>query len=139
MLRTLRLVTAAALLGAAASTGCADRIVGPGQPPPPEPGKLSVQLTTPNTGDAAILLQLTGPTTVTEVQGARSVYVLHHRESSRGITVAVFGALESGSLLTFSVPDRRRVAEYVVTVQEVADDANALRDDLAGYSAVVRR
>lgn len=137
--RTVRLVTVAAVLGAAASAGCADRIVGPGQPPPPQPGRLSVQLTTPNTGDAAIMFRLTGPTTMTDVQEARPVYVSHHRESASGITVAVFGALESGALLTFSVPDVRRAAEYVVTVHEVADDSNALRDDLTGYSAVVRR
>lgn len=133
---TLRSVTLAAAIGAVASIGCADKVLAP---EPPEPGRLTVQLTTPNAGDAAIMLRITGPAEPGDVRAEAAAHLLHHRAGSNGVAVAVFGALESGALLTFSVPDMRRVADYAVTIQEVADDSNALRAELTGYTAVVRR
>ncbi|HEU4881864.1 MAG TPA: hypothetical protein VFT45_06460 [Longimicrobium sp.] len=122
-------------LAAAACTG------GDGGPtttsPQPEPGVLTVNLTTPNPDDRALVVEVTGPA-ISGVTAANAAYVLHSRAGASSVRVAVFGALGSGALLRFQVPDVNKASAYSATVVEVADAANALRET-AGYTAVVAR
>ena len=108
---------------------------------PPEPGVLVVRLTTPNTGDAAAVLTLTTPSGVAieEVIASSDDFALYHRISGTAIRIAVFGTLTSGSLARFYVPNVRDASRYSVQLVEVADESNALRSSLAGYSVMVMR
>jgi hypothetical protein len=122
-------------LAAAACTGGDD---GGTTPPPPEPGVLTVSLTTPNTDDRALVVEVTGPS-ITGVTAANAAYVVHSRApGATSVRAAVFGALGSGALLRFSVPDVNAAAAYKATVVEVADGANALRQT-TGYAATIAR
>jgi hypothetical protein len=117
---------------------CGDGGGGGTEPTPPTPGALTVSLTTPNTGDRAIIVQITGPE-IAGVEAGTAGYVVHSRATAPGtVRAAVFGALGSGPLLRFQVPDVNGVAAYSASVVEVADASNALRE-IAGYTAAVAR
>jgi hypothetical protein len=138
----------AALVGAAAlfaSCGGGDGGAAPTLPTPPVqptapvavPGTLTISLTTPNTDDGAMLLEIAGPASVAEltspVQGAL-VYTRANGNSSR---VAVFGSLGAGALLRFSVPDVNAVQQYAAQVIEAADRGSALRANVTGYKLTI--
>lgn len=106
--------------------------------PQPEPGTLTVSLTTPNAGDRALVVQVTGPS-ITGAQSANTAYVMHSRTPSAGtLRAAVFGPLATGPVLRIQVADVNAVASYSATVVEVADETNALRT-ITGYTAAVAR
>lgn len=71
--------------------------------------------------------------------GAWHAYVLHERAGQDGTRAVVFGALATGALATFEVPDVRRAAEYTATVLEVSGADNALRSDLGAHRLTVVR
>jgi hypothetical protein len=124
-----------ALAGAAACSGGDD---GGTAPPQPEPGVLTVSLTTPSTGDRALVVQVSGPE-LGGVEAASASYVVHSRATGpERVRAAVFGALGTGPLLHIQVPDVNRASAYSATVVEVADEANALRAT-TGYTAAVVR
>lgn len=97
----------------------------------PEPGTLSVSLTTPNTGDAGILFTVFG--TVTDVSVSGSSYTLFSRLGSGEARVLVFGNLQTGPVVTIDVPDVGAVASYSATVLDVIGRSNDVRSSHAGY------
>jgi hypothetical protein len=104
----------------------------------PTPGSLSVVLATPHANDRAAMLTLTGPG-IADVRPATGGYVVHSRAgAANSVTVAVFGALAAGPLVTFTVPDVAAAAQYTATLGDVADAANILRPTASGYSLTVR-
>jgi hypothetical protein len=124
----------AAVVALALALGSCDE---PHVPPElPVPGTLVVSLATPHAGDAALALRLTGPAGVEEVAFAEG-YLGFARSGAQATRVAVFGAVGTGAVLRFEVPDVRRVGEYKVVIEEVADGGNRLRDSLEGYAATV--
>lgn len=122
-------------LAAGACTGGDGRGTTPTQP---EPGVLTVNLTTPNPDDRALVVQVNGPA-ISGVTAANAAYVVHSRVGASSVRVAVFGSLGSGALLRFQVPDVNQASAYSATVVEVADAANAVRAATTGYTAVVAR
>lgn len=132
-----RVVALTALAGLVA--GCGEK-GGTTLPPvtPPVPGVLTVALTTPNPNDRAVRLTITGPA-ISQVELAGSGLVLHQRSEGGVIQAALFGPITSGPVLRLTVPDVNRVAAYSVAIPEVADDTNALRAALPGYTATVSR
>jgi hypothetical protein len=129
---------ALALILALAGAACSGGDDGGTTPPQPEPGVLTVSLTTPGTGDRALMVQVTGPE-LGAVEAASGSYVVHSRATGPGaVRAAVFGALGTGPLLRIQVPDVNRAAAYSATVVEVADETNALRST-NGYTAAVVR
>lgn len=122
-------------LGAAACDGGGGG--GTTEPPAPVPGALTVSLATPNTGDRAMVVSVTGPGLAT-AEAAVASYVVHARATPGALRAAVFGSLGSGPLLRIQVPDVNRPGDYSATVVEVADGANALRET-AGYTLSVAR
>ena len=53
--------------------------------------------------------------------------------------VAVIGTQLSGTLFSFAVPDVSYLGAYSVTLEEVADESNAIRQDLSGYRLLLAR
>ena len=103
------------------------------------PGDLSLRLTTPNADDGAIVLTITGPTAVTNVAASPQGVTVHARTVGTTTRVAVFGALATGELLHFTVPDVNAAAQFAAQVTEVSDRASALRASTVGYAAAVVR
>lgn len=111
----------------------------PNQPPPPPPGsgRLTVNLTSPNSSDGAILLELRGAN-IHAVALAHSGWKLFADSSGSALRIVVAGNLASGSLLTFQVPDVNAAASYSATIIDVADAQNSLRAK-TGYSLGIAR
>lgn len=124
---------AALLVGSVGA--CSDSGTGPDTP---KPGQLSVALTTPNSSDRALLLRIVGPDAITGVSAA-GPYLVHAQSGSATVNVAVFGALATGPLLRFQVPDVAAAGSYSVSLIEVADESNKLRGSTTGYSFAVSR
>lgn len=108
---------------------------------PPEPGEIVVRLVSPNTGDAAAVVTLTAPTGVTldEFQPGSDDIAVFSRTTGTTTRIAIFGPLSNGAVTRFVVPDVRDASKYAVQLIEVADETNALRASLAGYSVSVVR
>lgn len=123
---------ATALVGGAL-VACGDD-GGPGQP-----GTLVVSLTTPNTGDAGILLTLTGPGFENVAAAASNQRIYWRLRADNEARVLVLADLTSGPLLTVSVPDVRQAASYAGAVQDVTDQENRLRVGLDAYGISVTR
>ncbi|HSU14775.1 hypothetical protein [Longimicrobium sp.] len=131
-------ISRAALLVAAALLSACGGGDGTGSAAP-GPGVLTVTLDNPNAGDRALVLTLSGPAAVTDVQPAVATNVVYTRTQGTTTRVAVFGTIADGALLQVSVPDAGRAGEYSATVQEAADAGNAARGSVSGYSATVKR
>ena len=113
------------------------------QPPPPPPGqpsgsgRLSVSLTTPNSDDAAILLELRG-STIHGIALANSDWKMYADSSASPIRIVLAGKLTAGTLLTFDVPDVSAVSSYTATIVDVSDAQNRIRAQ-TGYSLGIAR
>ena len=130
----MKIVSRAALLLAAALLAACDA----GAPAKPLPGDLTVSLATPNV-DGALVVAITGPDAVGAVQAAAPGTVVRVRTQGTTTTVAVFGAVAAGPLLRLTVSDVRQASRYAATVREAADEQNAPRASLAGYTLAVSR
>ena len=140
-----RLVTLASVFGLAACGG--DGGKAPTQPPPPPPvqpvvpapvpGSLTVRLVTPNPDDGAIMLDITGPAPAAELTSPVQGLVVHARANGNTSRVAVFGALASGALLRFSVPDVNAAQQFSAQVIEVSDRGSTLRTNVTAYQATI--
>jgi len=93
-------------------------------PPAPEPGQLTVSVSSSLTG-AAFDLTIIGEDIANPVQavGSHQIYTF---ASGDTLSTAVIGQVSSGDLLRFSVPDVNQAASYRVTLVEVAGTDNAL-------------
>lgn len=109
------------------TVGCGDDVAGP------VPGAIVVSLATPNTDDAAMVLEITGPDTGTITATDPATY-LHVVGSGSSRTVVLVGDLQAGELLRFTVPDVDAADRYAAAVRQVADTSNALRTSLSAYA-----
>jgi len=111
----------------------------PAQPvvPAPVPGTLTVRLVTPNTDDGAILLEITGPAPAAELTSAAQGAVVHARANGNTSRIAVFGALGSGALLRFSVPDVNAAQQFSAQLLEASDRGSALRPSVTAYQLTI--
>jgi hypothetical protein len=128
-------ILAVSLLAAA----CSDSPTNPVPPPvAPQPGTLTLRLTTPHADDGALALEVSGP--VDSATAAHGSLLLFTRRTGPSTTVgAVVGPLAGGAVVTLHVPDVNAVATYAATVREVADRQDALRASLEGYALVVTK
>ncbi|HEV2150495.1 MAG TPA: hypothetical protein VGR37_24055 [Longimicrobiaceae bacterium] len=132
-----RIALVLACLAGAALTACGD--AGTLAPRDPEPGTLTVMLTTPAADDRAVLISVSGPDEAGAVTDAGGGYSVYARPGGTALRVAVFGKISSGKLVTLSVPDVNRASAYRATIQEVVDPSSNVRPSLAGYSAAITR
>ena len=109
-------------------------------PTGPQPGTLSVQLQTPNSGfDGAMLFTLSGPTTVTNVRAATGDTLWTNDFSSTTTKVVLTGTVGSGVILRFDVPDVNQYGQYLATIHQVASSSDYSLRSLTNYVAFVSK
>lgn len=109
-------------------------------PTGPQPGTLSVQLQTPNSGaDAAILFTLSGPTTVTNVRASAGDTLWTTDFSATSTKVVLTGPIGGGVILRFDVPDVNQYGQYLATISQVANSSNYALRSLTNYVAFVSK
>jgi hypothetical protein len=104
-------------------------------PTEPRPGVLDVVLTTPNTGDGAMLFAIEGPLDSVEAAGFST---FSSRLSASLERVIVTGTLTSGVVARIHVPDVNARGGYRTTVQQVADGSTFALRDTTGYRLALR-
>ncbi len=114
--------------------------VGPSEP---VPGALTLNLTTPNADDRALLISISGSAaadSMSNILPADTSYtVLPRVENGNSARVAVFGDITDGPVLTFDVPDINDPSRYTAQVLDAADASNSLRANLTAYSLQVQQ
>lgn len=109
-------------------------------PTGPQAGTLSVKLQSPNSGaDGAILFTLSGPVAVTNPQAAAGDTLWTSDFSGTVTKVILTGAIGSGVILRFDVPDVNQYNLYLVTVSQVASSSDYSLRDLTNYVAFVSK
>jgi hypothetical protein len=95
-------------------------IVGPN----PQPGTLTLSIQASSAQGHAFLIDITGqasgPTAVNDA------HLLFHTTTGSGLRLILIGAVQSGPVARFQVPDIGEAATYTAQVVEVADDLNRL-------------
>jgi len=124
----------------AAAVGCADRATAPpppSPPPPPPPGSAIVALVTPNSDDGAVAVTLHGPG-ISNLANASSGYLFYSRLASDTVArVIVLGNVSAGPIFTFTIAGGAGVSAYTVSIDEVANRADAVRSSLTNYSLTI--
>lgn len=117
-------ILAAIIASAGCSSGDGDGSTGP---TPPQPGTLTVNISTTGGGGAAFLLTVVGDS-IENARTARNAHTLFSNTSGRTLKAAVIGSAGDGDgILRFDVPDVNRAGQYNVTLNEVAGSDNALQ------------
>lgn len=130
-------LTAALIACAGLAIACDDDdddLVGPA----PHEGSLRVMYTTPAASDGAVLLTIAGGDVNRPTAASSNHYLAYRILDTRTMKVAIAGNLTSGALLTFEVSDVGNAADYEVTIEQVATQANGLVAGAEGYSATVQ-
>ncbi|MCH7474976.1 MAG: hypothetical protein IIA27_09920 [Gemmatimonadetes bacterium] len=112
-----------------------------GDPKPPTgpqpvtgPGFVRVQFTTPNTDDGAVYFTVRGAS----IDSLISVYTLQSADSGPDEKqVITAGAIRTGGIVIFWVPDRSALAGYTAVLQQVATRGSYELRDLEGYSVAI--
>jgi len=133
MNRTFTLTTLAALLAVGISCGRD----GSG----PVAGNLKIQLTSPNSGaDSAIVFTITGPAALTSAAPGTGLRLFAQPLGGTVTRFALTGRLTtSTTILTIGVANVNAVAQYVGTIQGVAQPNYVLRPLPGGYALTVIR
>ena len=127
----------AMLLAAAMAWSCTDGSAGPAAPAAAVrgPGFLTVEWTGPAAArDIGVLIELEGP----GIETVRAPGLDLYQSAAPGPRqIVVAGALRSGALVEFRVPDRGQLPLYRVRVVQVTGEDYALRDP-GEYRAVIK-
>jgi small ligand-binding sensory domain FIST len=123
----------AAALGIALVAGCSS---GGNDASAPVPGTLTLTMSTVNSGDGAIQVQVSGGPIDTVV--AQAGYVGYpYRVSATSVRIIVAGALVNGPVATIHVPDVHKASSYLATVQKGADNSTYLLRSGGSYQLTV--
>jgi hypothetical protein len=106
-------------------------------PPAPQPGQLTVNVSTSGSPGAAFKLTVTGEGISSPVKVGTS-HQLYTFASGDTLKTALIGTVSTGELLKFSVPDVNQASSYRVTLNEVAGSDNALLS-LGSFSVSVSK
>lgn len=112
-----------------------------GDPKPPTgpqpvtgPGFVRVQFTTPNTDDGAVYFTVRGA----PIDSLISVYTLQSADSGPDEKqVITAGAIRTGGIVIFWVPDRSALAGYTAVLRQVATRGSYELRGLEGYSVAI--
>ena len=131
-MRVRRMIITLAVAGLAGGFGCG----GGTEPTQPTAGPLDLVLSTPNNGDGAILLTVSGGA-IDSVSAAG--YPIHAaRASGTSFRVVVTGAITDGTIARVHVPNTALAGSYAVTISDVAEAGTYALRNLAGYSVDVQ-
>ncbi len=128
-MRILRSLALLALVGFVANCGGGD---GGG----PVDGVLILTLNTPNTADGAIMFRVNGGP-VDSVSGSAMVADGSYNTVGTQTRIVAAGPITDGALAFLYVPDVGDVANYLVTVEQVAHNTTFAQRSLVGYSFAV--
>ena len=107
------------------------------EPPPPDPGLVNLVFTTVNANDGIALLSISGGgVTTVEPTGFE---LLATSAGSSPVRILLRGTLTSGVVATLTLPDRRRLSDYTVQVEQVAALQSYIQQTPQGYSAALVR
>ena len=124
MSRSWRLVTGSRVLAMALlllAAGCKPT---PIVEPNPQPGALTLSVQASSAQGHAFLIEITGQaSSPTAVNGD---HLLFYAVTGSGLRLILVGAVGSGPVVRFQVPDIGQAAAYTARVVEVADDLNRL-------------
>jgi hypothetical protein len=110
------------------------------QPTAPQPGTLSVRLQNPNDGlDGAIMLTLSGPAAVSSVAAASGDTLWGGPYTSTSSRMVITGAVRSGVILTFSVPDVNAATQYTATVNQAAGSSDYTLRSVTSYTLTITK
>jgi len=110
-------------------------ITKPPPAPPPEPGVLTVVLTTPRLDDGAIVFDIRGHAGGMPTLADTTMWMFSERVDSTVTRVVLVGELHPGPLVTFPVVDIHM--PYGATILDVSDRADRARTDFKDYQLVV--
>jgi len=86
----------------------------------PVPGTLTLTMSTANSGDGALQIQVGGaPIDTIEAQAGYAGY--SYRTAANGFRIIVAGNIVPGPVATIHVPDIHKAASYLATVQKGTD------------------
>lgn len=94
------------------------------EPDTPQPGTLTLSIQGSSGQGHAFLIEVTG-----QASGPAAVdgsHLLYHTTTGSGLRLILIGAVQSGTVVRFQVPDIGKAATYTAQVVEVADDLNRL-------------
>jgi hypothetical protein len=103
-----------------------------------ERGTLQVVLTTPNTGDGAILFSVSGAEIDNPSALGRADFLDVYAPRADSVIAVVVGGDLTGPLMTFDVRDISGRSSYRATIIEVAGEDSELRGSLDGYELSVQ-
>jgi len=104
----------------------------------PVPGTLQVVLTSPNTDDGAVMLQVTGD--VDSVSAPAGLTLYQAAPSATVVRAIVTGTIASGStLLTLHVPDVGKASSYTTQLLQVSASGTYALRPVGGYSLQVHK
>ena len=106
-------------------------IVGTGPDDTINPGFVNVTLATPNSNDGALLLTLSGGTMDSLAASAGTIFFAS--TGTNTLRVMVAGTITAGPVVRFWMPDRRNVAQYLATLEQVAVRSSYEQQDIGGY------
>ena len=110
----------------------------PVQPVQPDPGPLHVALTVPpEAHDIGAMLVVEGPG-IDSLSAPGFELIQADEASSNRREAIIAGSLSTGPVLQVWVPDRRRLADYRVTLMQVSGDDYGL-EDLTQYGIAISR
>lgn len=99
---------------------------------------MTVNLTgSPNSDDGALLLEVKGPSVRTVTAKNPSLLVYADTTSTTSVRTVVAGNLTTGGLFTFQVPAGSSVSAYSVTLVEISNRQNQLRNGSSGYTLTI--
>ena len=131
-MRVHRTIITLALAGLAAGAGCG----GGGDPTQPAAGPLDLVLSTPNNGDGAILLTVSGA--AIDSVSAAGYTTFATRASGTSWRVVVTGAITDGAIARIHVPNTGLAGSYSVTISDVAAQGTYALRNLSGYTVDVQ-
>ena len=131
----------AALVAIAVTLACGDDTgldtTGPQATNVPDPGFVNVSLTSPNSNDGALLIQLSGGEIDSLIGATASMFAAETGSNTFRIFVA--GTIPDGPVLRFWVPDRRDLSPYTATLEQAATRGTYVQQDISSYALSVER
>jgi hypothetical protein len=120
-------------IGVALVAGCTS---GGNDSSTPVPGTLTLTMSTGNTGDGALQIEVAGaPIDTIEARAGYAGY--SYRTAANGFRIIVAGDIVPGPVATIHVPDIHKAASYLATVQKGTDGSTYAIRSGGGYLITV--
>ena len=134
----IALVALLAACGSAAGPTDPTPVPAPTPQPAAQAGWLTIEFATPRADDGAVQFGISGPG-IDSVRAATPFQGVGGTVNTNTAFMVVTGTLRSGTVARIHVPDVNRAAQYVATVQAVAQKGSYQLQATTGYGVAVTR